>query len=99
MPAFTGHMLGVFIGVNHQDFGMAVGRRRTRVDVEVAEFAAQRLMLVDGHRLIAEEQHLMFHQGVVQFLKLLVAKRLAQIDAVDLSTDIGGAGAHGDALI
>ena len=56
-------------------------------------------MLVDGHRLIAKEQHLMFHQGVVQFLELLVAKRLAQIDAVDLGTDIGGAGAHGDALI
>jgi hypothetical protein len=57
------------------------------------------LMLLDRHSLIAEEDHQIVHQCVVQFLELLVAERFGEIDAVDLRADDGGKLAHFNRLI
>src|SRR5262249_32715130 len=66
---------------------MAVRPGGVRVDVQFTEQPAERLVLVEGQFLVAEEPHLMIHQGVMHFLELLVAQWLAEIDAEDLGAD------------
>ena len=63
------------------------------------EAAAEILVLVDRHLLVAEEDHQVVHQRIVHFLELLVAERLGEIDAEDLGTDGGRKLAHLDRLI
>ena len=70
--------------------GCPSGPWRVRMDVQFAEQAAERLVLVERQLLVAEEDHLMRHQRVVHFLELLVAERLAEIDTEDLRADRGG---------
>ena len=66
---------------------MAVGFRGRRVDVQRAELAAERLVLIQGHLLIAKEDHLMVHQRVMDFPERLVAQRLGEVHALDLGAD------------
>ena len=40
-----------------------------------------------AHALITEEDYLMFHQCIVNFLEGLIAKRLRNVDTADLSAD------------
>jgi hypothetical protein len=46
------------------------------------------------HLLVAEEDHLVLGQGLVHFLELAVAQRLAQVDAEDLRADPAGHRLH-----
>ena len=57
------------------------------MDVQVAEIAAEPLVGVDVHRLIAEEQHLVLGQRQMQFLDLTVAQRIGERDAGDFGAD------------
>ena len=61
------------------DLGMALdlgpGRR---MDQKLAEQAAERLVLLDAHLLVAEEEHLMRHQRIVQLARLPVGERPAR---------------------
>ena len=64
-----------------------LGRIRGRMDVQLAEPPSQRLLLVQVEGLVAEEEHLVLDQGVVQLLELLVAQGRGEIDAGHLGTD------------
>src|SRR5690242_13559619 len=75
--------------MDRQDLGMAFRRmRRGRVDRQLAEQAAERLVLVMGEVLAAEEHDHIFHQRVVHLLELLIAERARQIDPADLGPDM-----------
>ena len=78
---------------------MAFGAGRVRMDVQLAEQAAECLVLIEGQLLVAEEQHLMRHQRVVHFLELLVAERLAQVDAGNFRADGRGGRLHLDGFV
>ena len=58
-------------------------------DVQFAEETSERLLLVKGHLLVAEEDDLMLDQRVVDFLESLIAERLGQINTRDLRPDDG----------
>src|SRR5437762_8564943 len=64
------------------------GVRRGRMDRQFAEHAAEALVLVMGQLLAAEEHDEVFHQRVVHFVELLVAERVRQVHAADLSADM-----------
>src|SRR4051812_494566 len=85
--------------MDRQDLGMSVRAWRVRMDVQLAEQTAERLVLIEGELLVAEEDHLMRHQRVVHFLELLVAQRLRQVGTENLRTDCRGSGFHLDRLI
>ena len=70
-----------------EDFRVPVGARRGGMDMQLAEQPAERLVLLQGQRLIAEENHLMRHQCIVDFREGLVAERLRQVDAGNLGPD------------
>ena len=57
---------------------MAFRTGRVRMDVQLAEQPAERLVLIERQLLVAEEDHLMRHQRVVHFLELLIAERPAR---------------------
>jgi hypothetical protein len=76
MPFLAGDMLRVLVGMDRQDLGVALRRvRRGRVDRQLAEPPAERLVLVVCQRLVAEKHDEVFHQRVVHFLELLIAER------------------------
>ncbi len=60
---------------------------RRGMDQKLAEQSAERLVLVDAHLLVAEEDHLMRHQRVVQLAHLAVGQRAGEIDAGDFRAD------------
>jgi len=67
--------------------------------MQLAETAAEILVLVDGEVLVAKEDHQILHQRIMHLLELLVAQRLRQIDAVDLCADARRQLADFDGLI
>src|SRR5436309_14831002 len=82
-------MLRVFVGVDGKDLGMPLGRvRRRRMDRQLAEQTAERLMLIMRQVLVAEENDKVFHQRAVHLLELLIAERAGQIDPADLCADM-----------
>lgn len=99
LPDPAGIAVGFGIGVDDDDLRMAVRTGRGRVDGQRAEAAAEGLVLVEVHFLIAEKDDLMFHQGVVDFLEGLVAHRLPKIGAEYLSPDIRRHRPHFDVRI
>ena len=66
---------------------MSFGRRRGRMDVQLAEAATKVLVLVYRDVLVAEEDHLVFQQCVPDLAKGLVVERLGQVDAEDFGAD------------
>src|SRR5262245_58076757 len=66
-------------------FVRRVGRRR--MDVQLAEAPAERLVLVVRELLVAEKDHQIVHQGVMNLLENLVAERPGEVDAGDLGAD------------
>ena len=62
---------------------MAFRPGRAGMDVQLAEIAAEPLVGVHVHRLIAEEQHLVLGQRQMQLLDLTVAERIRERDAGD----------------
>ena len=59
------------------------------MDVQLAKETSERLLLVQGHLLIAEEDDLMLDQRVVNLLESLIAERFGQINTRDLRPDDG----------
>ena len=57
------------------------------MNVQLTEIPAEPLVEFHIHRLIAEEQHLMLRQRLMQLLDLAVAERLGQRDAGNLGAD------------
>ena len=55
--------------------------------MELAEIAAEPLVGLSVHRLIAKEQNLVLRERLVQFLDLAVAERIGKSDALDQGTD------------
>jgi hypothetical protein len=55
--------------------------------MQFTEVAAETLVGFHIQRLIAEEQNLVFGQGLTHFLDLMVAERLRQRDAFDIGAD------------
>ena len=66
---------------------MALRTRTEGMDMQLPEPPAEILVLVQRHLLVAEEDHLMAHQRIVDFGELVVAHRLSEIDAVDFRPD------------
>ena len=69
------------------------------MDVQFAEETSERLLLVKGHLLVAEEDDLMLDQRVVDFLESLIAERLGQINTRDLRPDDGAQWGNGYAFV
>src|SRR5215475_1015186 len=61
--------------------------RRVRVDVQFTEISAESLVGFHVEGLIAEKQHLMLRESLMQLLNLAVAKLVGQCDAVDIGAD------------
>src|SRR5262245_33323627 len=55
---------------------------------ELAEMARDPDLVLKTYFLIAEEDHLIARESVMQLLDLLVAKRLGQVDVADLGADM-----------
>jgi len=87
MPFHARHDLGVPVGVDDQDFRMSLRFRGRGMDMQVTEEPPEGLMLVQGHFLIAEKDHLMLHQRVMDLAKCLIAERLGDVDTGDLGAD------------
>ena len=67
--------LVVLVGMHDADLGMALDLGLGRgMDQQLAEQPAQRLVLLDAHLLVAEEDHLVRHQRIVQRARLGVAR-------------------------
>ena len=60
------------------------------MDVQLAETGAERLVLLDRHRLVAEEDDQVVEQGLMDFQELLVAELTGKIDAEHFGADRGG---------
>ena len=67
--------------------------------MQLAEAQAQLLVPLRAQRLVAEEDHQVLHQGVVDVLELLVGERPGQVDGRNFGADIGRRLAHFDGLI
>ena len=67
--------------------------------MQLAELAAERLVLIEAELLVAEEDHLMRHQRIVNFLEHLIAERLRQVDPRDLRPDNRADRLHFNALV
>src|SRR5262249_55407060 len=90
MPDLAGRHRGGLVGMHDADFGMAVDLGPGGgMDQQLAEQPAESHVLLDAHLLVAEEDHLMRHQGMVQLARLAVRQRLAEVDAEDFRTDGG----------
>ena len=100
VPVFSGHMLRRLVSLDHQDFRMA-GQllRRVRMNVQLAKAPPERLVLLHRHGLIAEEDDEIFHQCVVNLLKLLVAQIPGEVHSENLCADHGIEFAHFDRLV
>jgi len=57
------------------------------MNVKLAEERSEQLVLVNGQFLIAKKNDQIFGESVVNFVKLLVAERLGEINAMDLGTN------------
>ncbi len=99
MPVLAVYALGLRVGMDGQDFGMAVGAGRVGMDVQVAKVAAEPLLLIEVDPLVAEEQNLMFRQRGVKLLDLPVAERGSQVDVGDLGADDRGKRLHLDGVV
>src|SRR5262245_15158408 len=100
MPDLAGDVLGGFVGLDQQDFGMPLDRAPAGwMDMQLAELAAEVGVLVDAELLVSKEDHQVVHQRVVDLLELLVAQRFGQVDTVDLGADHWRHLAHLDGLV
>ena len=69
------------------------------MDVQLAEAAAELLLLVEVDLLVAEEDDEVLGERVVDLLELLVAERLREVDAFDLGADHRAQGYDANGLI
>ena len=84
MPVLAVDAFGLAVRMDGQDLGMAVGPGNIGMDVQVAEVAAEPLLLLQVDPLVAEEQDLVLCQRRMQILHLPVTERTGQVDAGNL---------------
>ena len=89
MPAVTRGVGRVRRCLDEQNLGIALVQVLHGVHVQLAEAAAEGLVLLAIEPLIAERQHLPVEEGLVDLLLLLVGQRPGEIDASDLGPDVG----------
>ena len=90
MPHVARYMGRGFVGLDAEDFGIAVHREtRVRHTVQLAEAPAETFLLFDRHLLIAKKNHLVFQEGRADFVELVVADVSAEIDPEYFRTDRG----------
>ena len=102
MPGFAGDEFRLSIRVNGDDLGMVRQPGHAGMDHQRTEPPAEGLMGVMRQVLVAEEDHLMADERIVDRLELLVAELLSEVDAEDFGADPAGhrpdldvAGLHG----
>ena len=78
------------VGMDLHQFRAIVDAWCRGVDVELAETAAERHVLVVRDVLVAKKEHEVPEQPVVQLAESLVVKRLTQVDAMHFRADIAG---------
>ncbi len=81
------------------DLRMPIDAGHARMDGQVPEQPAERLLRLMVDLLVAEEDHLVFGDGRVQFVHLPVGQRPGEIDAADLGADDAGERAHLDGFV
>src|SRR5262249_47024111 len=74
MPILAAHSLGIRVGMDRQYLGMSFGARRIGMNVWLPERAAEPLVGFDIHGLVAEEQDLVFRQGLMQLVDLPIGQ-------------------------
>jgi len=87
MPAFAIRTRAVFVSVDDHQFWMVRGVRGRRMDMQGPELLPERQMLLWRQYLVAEEEHEIVGQSPLQFLLLVRAEGLRQIDAGDFGPD------------
>ena len=78
-----GCILFLRVGMQRQDFRMPLNARCDRMHMQCSEAPPEILVLIGRQMLIAEEDHLIFNQRVMDLLKCLIADILGQVDAAD----------------
>ena len=99
MPVLARHEGRVGVGVDGDDLRVIVQAGDGAVDRQFAEGAAERLVLVVGRMLVAEEEDLMVGDGADEVVALVGRKRTAHVDAVHLRADAQSQRAHLDCPI
>jgi hypothetical protein len=90
VPVLARHVPGALVGVDDQDLGMARDQAGGGgVHRQLTEEAAEGLLLLGGHVLIAEEDHLVLDEGVVDLLERGLLERPGQVHAEHLGADMG----------
>lgn len=97
MPGFAGDALAVLVGLDYENFRMfRQTLRRVRMDMKLAETGAERLVLLDGQLLVAEEDDKVLHQRPMDLIKLTVAQGPREVDTENLGADSRSELAHLD---
>ena len=73
---------------NVRIFGGLADGRLADMGAERAKIAAEPDLIVEADLLIAEKDHLVLDEGLVQLLDLIVRQRLGQIDIADFRADM-----------
>jgi len=92
VPAFARDIARILVGLDRQDFGIALRlallrRRVIGVLMQRAEITAEALVVLARQLLVAEDEHEMIGESLLHLGKLGLAERLRQIDALDLRAD------------
>src|SRR5260370_40010114 len=79
--------LGIGIGMDRQNLRMSFRPGRAGMNMQFTEISAEPLMGFHVERLIAEKQHLVLRESLMQLLDLAVAEWIGQCDALDIGAD------------
>ena len=74
------------VGVDRHDFGVAIDAGVVGVRDQLAEARPKLLLALDRNVLVAEEDHAVVHQRVVDQLEVGVTD-IVEVEAVDFGTD------------
>ena len=87
MPVVAGDVFRIGIRVDRDDVRMAPDRGDAAMDRQIAEQAAESLVAVVVEMLVAEEDHLVFGDGLNQLLDRRRLQRPGEVDAGNLRAD------------
>jgi len=88
MPFLAGDALRFLVGPDHENLRVTLEpSRRGRMHMQLAEAAAEILLLLGRKRLLAKEDHEVLHERVMDLLELLVAELSTEIGAENLGAD------------
>ena len=78
----------VVVSIQHNDLLDIFSVRINGMNMQIAKSRGERPLLMRRDRLIAQKQHLMANQRMIELFKLCIAQRPGQIDITDLRTDV-----------